>query len=779
MKFHLMFLAGILLSYPSTAQVNVKDSLYSAPLSQAELTTVRNHFPVPGAVPDEDQHLSVSVMNYPDLNQVLRYKKFELGIQLPPGILERINFFLLEEGLHADELNPFLEWNVDVEASFFHPETGTSRTVDGYYHREYIENETTHDWDDIGTDFPFRIRYAPPQNGKWIARVTIKINEQDTHFSEWFGFHVIESGDPGYVAVHPNKKNLVRGNRMIFPVGHNFIGSDENHLIQWGGGGTLGNNLNVNNNTTKAMNILEWDHYLDKIESYFRQGGRYIRTLQTPWASLIEFEKKGNYYDRLHYAWEQDKLLDLCEQYDALMMFNMLIHTPLVVSDGYRVFGWDWERWWIDEHNNYFYDSLEQRPVYCYNDNPKKTGGKMPHETLSDEEDLKYHEQRTRYYIARYGYSTKIYEFELLSEPFNVDADARTGKHPYILPDNHTAQDVEDQQVLFSAIEKYHGRLATFIKEKMGHTEHLIGVDYLFGWKPDSHDIRLDQSMHHKNIDIIGVNYYAYAANKYIITKSGPNNEFQLNENTRARSFKEFQSWADKPIIVSEFGDGDDASVCSDFTGNYIDAMSMGFTGVCGFQLWEGKDSEQAFVWPATIRAQHHMNGEDVISTLSNGNGNWIQGRQKATLKTGGKEAVEHQYYVSHDRNQSVGYVRNRSFNFLTKQVSRYASCRMQYMDHQPPSPTDVLQDIRWNEVKNRGKHKRLRVEGLKSNATYEVKWYSYKNGLPMEEYTECRKTSRTNLVLHYPPLTTSPSGEENPVVWYVIQQTECNSPVK
>src|SRR5690606_7515498 len=110
------------------------------------------------------------------------------------------------------------------------------------------------------------------------------------------------------------------------------------------------------------------------------------------------------------------------------------------------------------------------------------------------------------------------------------------------------------------------------------------------------------------HIDIVGVNYYAFAPNKYIISKSGSNNEYHSSENSRARAFKELQELVNKPIILSEFGDGDNVVTCSKYTGNYIDAMSMGFAGACGFQLWEGKDSYENFIWTTTINAQNHMN---------------------------------------------------------------------------------------------------------------------------------------------------------------------------
>jgi hypothetical protein len=180
--------------------------------------------------------LNIAVMNCTDLYTVLRYKKLEFGIELPSELLTRVNHYLLNEGTFNDELNPFLAWNIDVEAVFTHIQTGKIMKVPGFYTREYVENIQTDDWDDIGTNYPFRIRFAPPENGQWRCSLGIKLkNGQEMGYqASDFYFNVIESGDLGYVKVHENKMNLKHGDRMIFPVGLNIPGPD-GHGIPFGG----------------------------------------------------------------------------------------------------------------------------------------------------------------------------------------------------------------------------------------------------------------------------------------------------------------------------------------------------------------------------------------------------------------------------------------------------------------------------------------------------------------------------------------------------------------
>lgn len=767
MKKYLITVAGTLLFFLSTGQSSVFKNSNNVLHKKHELpgkNTMQRG--------EKTSIVDVAVMNYPDLTNVLRYRKFELGIKLPADILERIHCFLTAEDTCTDGLNPFIEWEVDVEATFEHSSTGNRKTIDGYYHREYVANPDTDDWDDIGTDYPFRIRFAPPLNGGWTGIITIRIKGQPEYSSGLFSFHVTESGNPGYVYVHPNKKNLMRGDSIIFPVGVNFPGPEE-HSIPWGGAGDssyIGKRLFNAQNTHKATNAKEWEFFLSKVETYFRQGGRYIRNIQSPWSSLIEFEKKGNYYDRLHYAWEQDRFLDLCERYDALMMFNMMMHTVIENHAGYGLFVWDWsnlkgERDPSDTSKLIpVYDANDPFPVYCYNNNPKGSNKKQPHETFVDETDLKFHEQRTRYYIARYGYSTNIYEFELLSEPFNINNNTITGEQPYF--EDNTAK----QQELFTAIETYHERISRFIKEKMEHTEHLIGVDYtMHVWTPYTGTTVMDQSFRINTVDIIGLNYYANVYNKYIITKNhnkSSNNTFYPGENSRARAVSELHAASGKPIILSEFGDGDDVHSCSNYIGSYIDLMSAGFTGVCGYNLWEGKDFSQHFLWPAVITAQHHMNRTDVLTTLGSGTGNWTQGRQHSSLPNGGASAAEHQYYVSSDQKQAAGYVRNRTYNIMTR-GNGLEKCNVSW-----PAPVDKPVTIVWTAFKPK---QQLRVEGLKKKTNYRISWYSYKEGVYLEE--ECvNSSSKGYIKLKHPPLSVSveESAADQPVLWYIIHETDC-----
>lgn len=74
--------------------------------------------------------------------------------------------------------------------------------------------------------------------------------------------------------------------------------------------------------------------------------------------------------------------------------------------------------------------------------------------------------------------------------------------------------------------------------------------------------------------------------------------------------------------------------------------MTLPFTGIAGYNAWGGdapvyQTSASSPVtlpsyihdkWEATIRAKNHINGNDVINTLSNGWGDWKHGNSSMKL---------------------------------------------------------------------------------------------------------------------------------------------------
>jgi len=415
---------------------------------------------------------------------------------------------------------------------------------------------------------------------------------------------------------------------------------------------------------------------------------------------------------------------------------------PFMKYGNYDMFDWDWSHFRGDK--SYFQQDIF--PAYCYANGDKKE----PHEALTNEDDLRYHEQRTRYYIARYGYSTSIYLFELFSEPWHVDQFGGFEEASMI--------DDELGATIRESIRTYHERMATYIKQTLGHTNQLVGID-VFVAKFYEGEKFMDQSIYHPAIDVISFNAYSSYPDKLLIAKAGENNVVLDNENSMARVVLTIQERTGKPVMIAEGGTGDGVDDCSNFAPQYVDMMTFGFNGLAGFNAWVGWSDGQEQVWPTTIAAQQFMNNQAVDATL--GSGAWTQGRQAERYgKNDAKKGKELQYYISSDKQRAVGYVSNRSYNFFTKRTG--PNCGNAKFE----KPYNELTDMVWSEGKP------LTVEGLDKSSGYEITWYDYKTGKVIS--TECVKARRGKLKLHFPELTVTDGKPERPVVWFTMIKKEC-----
>jgi hypothetical protein len=697
---------------------------------------------IAAAATAQNNQLEIKILNYPDVAAVQQLSKLELGVKLPGQLYGRVSNFLRDANVvQSEKVNPFLAWELDIEAKMVHEETGTTKTIPAFYYREYERDASADSWKDVGTNYPMRIRFAPPLPGKWTCtvRMIVKGKLSDEHPS--LDFIVVKSANKGYVGVHPNKRNLQQDGQIIYPTGINFP-SPTRGVNNYHTG--LNGDLFTPQQTHQVTHLREWMQYHNDVKAYSDAGGKYIRTLQSGWSSLIEFEKKGNYYDRQPYAWEQDRLLEFCEQNGVYVHFNLMQQEPLMNYGNYDMFDWDWSHYSGDK--SYF--ARDIFPAYCYADGKNKE----PHETLTLEDDLRYHEQRTRYYIARYGYSTSIYLFELLSEPWHVDQYGHY-EEPAMVDD-------ELGKTIRAAIRNYHERMATYIKETLGHTNQLIGID-IFTAKFYEGETFIDQSIYHPAIDVVSFNPYSSVPDKLLIAKSTANNVVTDGENSMARVVLTLHQKCGKPVMIAEGGAGDGVDDCSNYAQQYLDMMAFGFTGLAGFNSWLGWNTGQDVIWPASVATQRHMNGI-VAQTLGNSGGLWIQGRQAERHENRDpKKGKELQYYVSQDRLQAVGYVKNRSFNFFTKSTAE--NCSKANFE----VPFSRLTDMTWDTG-----NKPLYVDGLKGGS-YEITWYDFKTGTVVT--TQCQKARRGKLKLKFPELTVTQGKPERPLLWFSLAQKECD----
>ncbi len=757
----------------------------------------------------------IAVMNYPDLNAIQKFKKVEFGIDLEGEIEERIKEFV-EPGSFPglDPLNPYIADDLNpstselvVHATFIHPATGTVKERDFFYYHEYervgqgygvdVVNVNTgeYGWSDAlndNNDFLMRVRFAPPLPGEWETHVTVTLDGTTTQLPV-FAFLVQDNNHPGYVKVHHNNRNLQRGTSIVFPIGHVFPGpynrAPGGELTGWTPWGDPPD-LDPSQNTT----VTDWRQFLGDIHKYITGGGKSFKLTQTSYGNLLEFEQLGNYSKRMHYGWEQDKILDMCEEYDVLVNFNLLFQdvimgygqngSPKTPEEGVGYWGdpWDYGNYGPDMQvnpNDYF-------PTYCY-----FVPGTLPSNQFLDPVFMNYHKQRTRYYVARYGYSPQIYLWELMSEPLHMDefdfGTVINPTSPFPIP-NKPAQLTQHpgHQVAKDAVNAYHNEISYYMKNDLKDSDHLIGMN-IAPFAPDDISYFNLQSASNPLIDVIGYHFYSNRPDKLIEVKDDKNGKNNLSvevygsnqeKSEYRRIFEQFLLFQ-KPIILGEVGHvfSSFSSNCYSNSGNIIDVMTYGFCGVAAMHPWEGYVYgapgvyDQRQLWSSTIYAERHMNSDKVIPTLDHWNGDWKQGRQIEKVYWSNEERPkELQYYLAQSNESATGYVRNRSYNVHTMRTND--SCLADASMQGFKEPLDNFYSFSYTDGNNSililpGGDNHLYVKGLQKKTWYEIKWYDFITGnqLPTTYWQETDNKFR--MELHFPELT----SPQRPILWFSMQK--------
>ncbi len=729
----------------------------------------------------------ISILNYSDLVYIQKCKKVEFGIDLGEEINERIQLFLAGDKGSSYPLNPFISDDLDpntselaLHATFIHLNTETTKERDFFYYHQYEQvGNGWKGWSDKinkSNNFPMRVRFAPPLAGKWQANVTLTIEGESVDLQE-FTFEVVDNNHPGFVKIHPNKRNLELGGEIVLPIGHVFPGPYnrvQGGQTPWG---------EIPNGPQANTTVGDWNQFLDDIKSYINQGGKSFKLVQTAYGNLLEFEERGNYIKRMHYAWEQDKIIDLCEKQGVLINFNLLFQDVIMGygQNGDGTYGDPWD------YGNYGQNGpvrfkADYYPTYCY-----FTPGTLPSHQFLDTVLMNYHKQRTRYYVARYGYSPQIYTWELMSEPFHMDQfNHGTIPHPItgelINDEPATNIDHPGHKIAIEGINRYHDELSNYIKNELQDLDHLITIDQSIIYDDDA--IYPYQSAFNPSIDIVGYNYYSAWPNKLILNKNdenGKNNtDIGQDETSIYKLFYNKFSVLQKPMIFSESGHGSTGIPlsCMGNSGNNIDAMTLGFLGFAGIHPWEGykygdkNHYDERLLWQGTIAAEKFMNSKNIKSVLNNLDGKWIQGRQIEKTKNSDVDCIkELQYYISQNGELSTGYVRNRSYNVFTARKDEKCSL-LEVLEPSFKSPFNEFSPFTYklgsvNSFYNRY----LYVTGLEEKTTYEVRWYDFISGELLSETQIQRTDNKTRLKLCYPELTME--SPLRPIVWFSLEKVE------
>jgi hypothetical protein len=679
---------------------------------------------------------------------LLKNNRVEFGIAPPAQISNEIKRYMRGKPHQREGLNPFVSWDVNITAELVNLETGDSAKGIAFWYTDVKRDTATHYWNFLKTESPFRLRFSPSSAGKWEANfyATIK-NGTKEHIGQ-STFYVKNSDDPGHVIISKEHFNFERNQKIIYPAGVNLPFP------------YIANNLLYSQDPDEQLNLRAWENYRNDVQRFLDEGGKYFRLFMHPSSTDIEFEELGYYESRQHFAWEMDKILDLCEQNNGLINLNLMAHTLFMKLGDYHQFKYDYSDYW---HDKSIWPYKDINPISGYS---RLLSSKTPSDMFLNKRTLLYLQERIRYIMARWGYSTAISSFEIMSEPWHVDENNQTHEVPYgeLTPAGDTAR---------LAVYHYHSQIASYIKNELNIKSKPIGAvgrlplgsSGIYSHNTPTLPAQIDSTWYDDNIDFISISFYSKSPAKAIVSKNSPTNESGENENSIACAIRKLQEAYDKPVIFAEADHGDNSHVCSDLEGHKIDIKRFAYTGAAGHYIWaafmypenegsSGNRIDERKSWPQIIMAERYFNSPQFKKLLQR---QLIQGRQKSSFAGSDQDVVEHQYIMDCSQSTAFGYIYNRTFNVFTagqSTINKQSGCYLSDEDFQTPIA------ITW-------KPQKLKVSGLKWAMRYTVRYFDYTKGKLF--YVQNERTSLFGkLTLKHPTLTPYKNG--NPLFWYRIE---------
>ena len=698
---------------------------------------------------------SLEKLDFEFINQekdgVAQNARLELGVNLPDSVLDLIQLYMDGIPNHREGLNPFVSWDLDVKAHFIHKESQARFSAIGFWFKDIERNEEANRWEQLETENQFRIRYAPDQIGSWSVSLSIAIQGVPAYISDTVDFTVVNSRFKGFVSLNDSTQYLERDGKTIIPTGVNLPYPSNN------------NNLMYSLDKNETLNVSAWSTYSKMVKDYVRAGGEYFRMLMHPSVFDIEFEEVGYYQDRQYQAWEMDQLLSFCEENNTLIQFNLMYHSYFMKLGDYYQFRYDYANYWPDPK------------AWPYKDPNLPSGYSVllnsdtPSDMFLKEEGMRYLKERTRYIMARWGYSNSLSAVELLCEPWHIDENPSENDVPYDLVS-------EAGDIARKAVYEYHKQIASYIKDTIQYNQHLLGgvgrfptgKTAIYSHFTEETPDFVDSTWYLDDLDFISISYYSGSPEKMIYSKSSSNNEFGEEENSMANTIERLRRTYNKPVLFGESDHGDGTHECSDYQGHKIDAVRYPFSGAIGHFVWaafihtDGVESnvnirDERVSWPYIIDSKKHFNSDWFLNLV---NTKTAIGREKSRFGSSEKDLVEHQYIIGKDQEVAAGYVYNRTFNIQTAGQRGNEELKENACTHVNTQFIEPI-EISWRP-------KRMKVEGLQSFSKYRILFYGYTDHSLLLQ-TESRSSLFGKLKLTHPLLI--PGKTKTPLLWYRIEK--------
>ena len=299
-------------------------------------------------------------------DQVLCFRKFEVTCDLPDR--------------YGD---PFSTNEVAVTATFEGP-SGPPQTVGGFYTRTYFREVGLGSERIVPQGKPlWCVRFAPSRPGKYTYTLTARDAYGETRWGP-AGFTALPPLSHGFVRVAASDPRFFEftDGTPYFPIGHNARSPFDTRLDQqfpWTRRSPEGSTV--------------YARYFGNMQ---KNGETWAEIWTAAWSLGLEWNDQWAGYHgigqyNLTHAWELDQVLDDAERHG--------IHVNLVVHN-HGQFGTFLDNEWVSNPFN------------------KANGGYLtsPEEYFSDPRAKEDFLKLMRYMIARWGYSTSVFAWELWSE---------------------------------------------------------------------------------------------------------------------------------------------------------------------------------------------------------------------------------------------------------------------------------------------------------------------------------------------------------------------------
>ncbi len=572
---------------------------------------------------------------------VERYDKLELGVQFENTIKTKIEHFI--DNTPGPQLNPFNPDEVDLYAEFFLFYDGVwnlVKKVNGFYYEEF--QREINEWDTVETAHDFRIRFSPNSTGNWKCKISAAVSGHGILNAHEFTFQCVPSDREGFVEVGINKRYFNRGGKPFFPVGHNLFGPSHDSAA----------------NATSS--IPEYIDYYNEMRELSENGANYFRHIVCPWNTEIEFEHLGNYANRMINAWEMDNMLDSAAAFDLVMHLNMAIHytfeRPIELHQQRY---WDWAR-----AGDSLTNPVTGPDVGCFNSNDSgycyrnELAMEDPINFFDDPLAQSFYKKRIRYMLARWGYSTQIGIWEILSESNHTGRAATIEWIPGVacetIPELLYEPYTDIPDIFPERLYNWHHTMAEYMHTELDVNQP-ISANYTGIPDVENSDFTLKSPY----IDVATYNEYRIEIDKYedsYITSEG-----RFHADTSS-------AYADKPFMHSEYGMGDEKIYECDNNSTFIKrAVLTPFTGLATSAItWDDQKNERD-TWKHLRTIREFM--EDIPLDADN----W---RAQKPIVTPDK-AIEVFYLRNFDEvgYRAAGVVSNRTYNFFTQAEGDSTNC--------------------------------------------------------------------------------------------------------